>query len=157
MKRLGYLMFALAGCGGSDADVAGEYTIALTNRDNGCMFANWTVGEQANGIPVIVTQDDEVSASVEGVAGGILDLALGGHVYTGSVDGNDLLLELFGTRGQQMGNCSFTYNSLIDAEIAGDNLNGRIEYTAATNGNPDCAALDACVSFQEFNGSRAPE
>ena len=27
--------------------VAGNYTIALTNRDNGCMLANWTVGDTA--------------------------------------------------------------------------------------------------------------
>ena len=49
----------------SDADVASDYTIALTNRDNGCMFENWTVGEQANGIPVIVTQDDALAARVK--------------------------------------------------------------------------------------------
>ena len=37
-------LLALAACT-SPADVAGTYTIALTNRANGCNLQNWTVGE----------------------------------------------------------------------------------------------------------------
>ena len=74
----------------------------------------------------------------------------------GDVDGNDFVLELFGTPSQNSGNCTFTYNSVIDGAISGDTLTGRIEYRAATNGNPDCAAITGCVSFQEFNGTRPP-
>src|SRR5205085_2572645 len=131
-----------AACGGSDVDPTGDYTVALTNRDNGCMFQSWTVGDQASNIPVTVTEDSKsnVSASVGGGAGAVLDLALGAHIYTGGVDGNDLALDLFGTRGQQMGNCSFTYNSTIDATLNGDLLEGRIEYRAATNGGPPARA-----------------
>ena len=153
------ILVVAAACGGdSDTNVEGEYTIALTNRDNGCELMNWVVGNQATNIPVVVVQaESEVTATVNGVAGGVLDLALGSRVYTGAVDGNDLLLELFGTRGQQRGNCSFTFNSNIDASISGDTLTGRIEYRAATNANPDCAALEGCVSFQEFNGTRPPQ
>ena len=152
------ILVTVAACGGgSDADVEGDFTIALTNRDNGCELANWTVGEQSSNIPVLIAQDGaEVTATVNGIAGGVLDLALGSRIYTGTVDGDDLALELFGTRGQQRGNCSFTFNSNIDASISGDTLTGRIEYRAATNANPDCAALEGCVSFQEFNGTRPP-
>jgi len=160
MKRLAGLLLGLSvlGCGGgSDADVAGNYTIALTNRDNGCMLANWTEGESTTGVAVTITQDgSNVTASVEAGAGFVLDVALGGHVYTGSVDGNRVFLELFGSRNQQMGNCAFTYNSDIDASLSTDTLMGKIEYRAATNNNPDCAALENCVSFQEFNGTRPP-
>jgi hypothetical protein len=148
----------MTGCGGgTDADVAGDFTIALTNRDNDCMLANWTVGASTTGVGVTITQDaSDVTASVEAGAGFILDVALGGHVYTGSVRGNDLLLEIFGTRGQQMGNCSYTFNSTIDASLSGDALAGTIDYRAATNGNPDCSELEDCRSFQEFNGTRPP-
>jgi hypothetical protein len=149
----------LVGCGGGDpADVAGNFTISLTNRDNGCNLANWTVGEQASNIPVVITQDgDNATADVQAGAGFLLDAALGSSVYTGDVDGDDLFLELFGTRAQQQGNCTFTFNSEIDASIDGDTLTGVINYRAATVGNPDCAALEGCVSFQEFNGTRPPE
>jgi hypothetical protein len=157
MKRLYPILVLVAACGGSDENVEGDYTIALTNRDNGCMFANWTVGEQAAGIPVVVGQDgSNVTATINGGAGLVLDVALGGRTYTGDIDGDDVRLELFGTRGQQMGNCSFTFNSTIDAKIEEDTLTGRIEYRAATNGNPDCAALEDCLSFQDFNGTRPP-
>jgi hypothetical protein len=149
----------LLGCGSSEpADVAGNYSIALTNRDNGCNLANWTVGEQATGIPVVIMQEGSTAtADVQAGAGFILDAALGSSIYTGDVDGNDLFLELFGNRPQQQGNCSFTFNSEIDASLAGDALSGRINYKAATNDNPDCTALEGCVSFQEFNGTRPPE
>lgn len=151
------ILVAAAACG-SDADVAGDYTIALTNRDNGCDFANWTVGETASNIPVLITQDgSNVTATVNGGAGIVLDLVLGARAYTGGVDGDDLFLELFGTRPQQSGDCTFTYNSVIDASIAGDVLTGRIEYRAATNDNPGCAAIEGCLSFQDFNGTRPPQ
>jgi hypothetical protein len=157
MKRLVSLIL-FAACGGGDANVEGDFTVAVTNRDNGCMFENWVIGESSSGIPVTIAQDGtDVAASIEGGVGAFFDLVLGAHVYTGTVNGNDLFLELFGTRGQQMGNCSFTYNSIIDGSISGDTLTGRIEYTAKTNGNPDCAALEGCVTFQDFNGTRPPQ
>jgi hypothetical protein len=148
----------LVACGGGDpADVAGDYTIALTNRDNGCNLANWTVGESSSNIPVAIEQEGSTAtANVMAGAGVVLDLALGSHIYEGEVDGDDLFLELFGTRSQTQGNCTFTFNSEIDASIDGDTLTGAIRYKAATVGNPDCAPLEGCVSFQEFNGTRPP-
>jgi hypothetical protein len=161
MKRLLGIALTLAfgACGsGSDVDVAGEYTIALTNRDNGCELENYTEGEQASNIPVSITQEgSNVTATVGGGGGLVLDLALGSRVFTGEVDGDDVFLELFGTRGQQQGNCSFTFNSAIDATLDGDVLTGTIDYRAATNDNPDCAALEGCRTFQEFNGTRPPQ
>ena len=105
---------------------------------------------------MITQEGGNATADVQAGAGAILDVALGSSVYTGEVDGNDLFLELFGNRPQVQGNCSFTFNSEIDASIAGDALTGRINYKAATNDNPDCTALEGCVSFQDFNGTRPP-
>jgi hypothetical protein len=151
-------IIALAACGGGDpANVEGNYSIALTNRDNGCMFGNWTEDDTASNIPVIIDQvGAEVEASVEGLTGTFLDLGFGAHVYEGTIDGNDLVLELIGSRAQQMGNCAFTYNSTINARLAIDTLTGRVEYTTATNDNPDCAPIQECLSFQDFNGTRPP-
>ncbi len=138
--------------------MAGDYTIALTNRDNGCNLANWTVGEQSSNIPVVIAQDGSTAtANVMAGAGVVLDLALGSHLYEGEIDGDELFLELFGSRSQTQGNCTFTFNSEIDASIDGDTLTGVINYKAATVGNPDCAPLEGCVSFQEFNGTRPPQ
>jgi hypothetical protein len=154
MKWVALIM--LVACG-EDANIEGNYSIALTNRDNGCNFANYTVGDQESGIPVVITQEGAAAtATVNGGAGLVLDLALGSRVYSGNVDGDEFVLELFGTRGQQSGNCSFTYNSVIDASIAGDAISGRIEYRAATNNNPNCASIEGCLTFQDFNGTRPP-
>lgn len=152
------LLTGLLGCGSDPADVAGSYTIAITNRDNGCMFSSWVVGEQTTGVQVVITQSgDQASASIEGVAGTFFDLWLGSHTYTGTVDGDELTLELFGNRSQASGNCAFTYNSRISGRINGDALSGRVEYTAATNNNPDCSMLESCLTYQDFNGTRPPQ
>jgi len=38
--------------------------------------------------------------------------------------------------------------------LSGDTLDGQIDYTSATNGNPDCAGIESCDSFQELTGTR---
>ena len=156
MKHWGWLL-VLAACGGS-ADVAGNYTIALTNRDNGCNFQGWTVGQQTTGVGVQITQNgSSVTAAVQGAGTIGLDAALGSHTFTGSVSGDKLDLSITGTRALSMGNCAYTYNAAIAATSSGDALSGRITYTAATNGNSDCATLQGCMTFQDFNGTRPPQ
>ncbi len=153
------LSFVATAFGCSDpADVAGDYTVALTNRENGCNFDNWTVGNTSSNIPVTITQEgSSMSATVGGGAAVVLDLALGGHVYQGDVDGSHLTATIYGNRSATNGNCTFTYNSTFDADSDGDFLTGEIRYTPATNGNPDCATIEGCVNRQEFNGSRPPQ
>lgn len=155
MKRLAFLVL-LCACG-SDANVAGNYSIDLTNRDNGCNFNGWTVGSQA-AVPVLFTQSgSEVTATVQGVTAALLlDGLLGDHVFKGSVDGDTVALDIQGTVAQQMGNCAFTYNSAFDAKASGDSMSGRIDYRTATNNQSDCAAIKDCVTFQEFAGARPP-
>jgi hypothetical protein len=139
------------------ADVAGAFSISITNRENGCNLNPWTVGSQSTGVPVTITQSGSTaSADVGGLARVALDLSLGAHVYQGEVDGNSLALKIQGTRAGQQGNCAYTLNSAIDATIDKDSLVGTIKYGAATNGNSDCAALTNCVSSQDFNGTRPP-
>lgn len=159
MKHLACVLFTCAiGCGGnSPVDVAGNYSVAVTNRDNGCMLANWTVGNSTPNIPVTITQSGaNATATITGVVGLFVSAGLGSNVYTGTVDGASLDLELLGTRSQTMGNCTFTYNSAIAATLDGDVLEGRVEYRVAGNGNPDCTVFDNCLSYQDFNGTRPP-
>lgn len=157
MKHLAWLLLVAVGCGSSDADVEGAWTIAVTNRDNGCNFANWTDGNQASGIPVQIDQEGSaVNATITGGTGAYLSLVLGSNVFTGDVSGDDLALTLFGTNSATSGNCTYTYNAELSGTVTDDTMTGRIDYTAKGNGNPDCAAIDGCVTFQEFNGTRPP-
>ncbi len=152
------LFGSTAACGAGDpADVAGNYTMAITNRENGCMIQNWTVGNQTTGVQVTVTQQDEnVTAVVEGAAGFVYNAWLGDDTFRGTVSGSTVDLEILGSQSYMMGNCTYTYNALLDANADGDSLSGRIIYTAATNDNPDCTTLDGCSSLQEFSGVRPP-
>lgn len=150
------LLFAVA-CDTEPADVAGDYSIALTNRANGCSFTDWEVGNTASNIPLTITQEEaNVSGTVGGASGGLLNLWLGSNVYQGTVTGDSVTMTIYGERSSTEGNCTYTINSTIDADLNGDILSGDIEYTAATNGNPDCGAIEGCVSLQEFNGTRPP-
>lgn len=156
-RLLLWCSLALAACGSDPADVAGDYSIALTNGANGCAFENWEEGSTAQNIALTVTQDGEsASATVGGLAGAYVELVLGSRVYQGTVDGDQLHLQIFGTPSATEGNCTWTVNSTVRAELDGDVLTGTIDYTKATNGNPDCAAFEGCVTRQNFNGTRPP-
>ncbi|MBP6628614.1 MAG: hypothetical protein KBG28_19405 [Kofleriaceae bacterium] len=147
----------LVGCGGDPVDAAGAYTANVTNRDNGCNLANWQVGNSAAGIGITITQSGAgVTATVDGVAGGLLSLALGSNVFTGEVDGSHLAMVIVGTRAQTTGNCTFTYDADLEADLDGDVLTGTLSYRAATNDQSDCAPIEGCVSRQDFNGARPP-
>ena len=155
MKRL--LLVLLAACGGgSDANVEGNYTMGVTNRENGCNFNGYTVGNQGM-VAVNITQNgSDASATVTGGGGFLLALVVGSNVYTGEVDGSDVDLAIIGTIGATMGNCAYTYNSEIHGKADGNSMSGRIEYRAVTNMNSDCGAITGCLTFQEFSGSRPP-
>lgn len=150
---------ALSACGGDDpVDAAGTYAVSLTNRENGCNNPNWTVDETATGIGVVITQNGTgVTADVQpGGARIALDLVLGGHVFTGTVDGNHLDLLITGTPSFSMGTCDYTIDAEIDATLDGDVLSGNIYYRARTDGATDCGALTGCASRQQMLGNRPP-
>lgn len=156
MRRL-LLLAIFAGCGTDTVNAQGNYSISLTNGPNGCNFQNYTVGQSTTGVSVAMTQQGtNASADIMGGGGLVLDAFIGGHVFTGSVDGDKLDLKLAGTKPQQMGNCTFTYNGEILATLDKDTLTGTINYVAAGNGNSDCASIQGCKTTQDFNGTRPP-
>jgi hypothetical protein len=160
MKRLvvGVAAAVLAGggCGTDPVDAEGTYSVGITNRENGCNFANWTVGAMTSGVQVVVTQTGtSANADVQGGAGFVLDVALGSSVFSGRVDGAKLDLIIEGIRPNTSGNCTYTYDARLFATLTGDALAGRIEYSAAHNNHSDCSAVE-CTSRQDFSGSRPP-
>jgi hypothetical protein len=155
---LGAALALGAGCSSDPANVAGTYTVAVTNGKNECEFAGYTVGDTASGISMVVKQSgSDVSADFGGTGAGVLlDLVLNDHTFEGSVDGNDLDLKITGSRALSKGNCAYTINARATGAIDGDVLTGQIDYTAATNANPDCGTLEGCHTVQNFNGTRPP-
>lgn len=161
--KAGILACALvaAGCG-SDADVAGNYTVALTNGTNGCQLGNFNEGDSSSGVQIGITQEgSHLTLTVMGVAALYLGGLLGanGNVFTGDVDGDDISVTATGVKPNTTGNCTFTYNSHISGTLDGDVLRGKIEYRAADNGNSDCSQpqIHGCLTFQDYNGTRPPQ
>ncbi len=149
---------ACSGGGGPAADFTGNYTVAITNKDNGCNYPNWTVGNTASGIPLTVTQSgDSVTGTVTGLTGTYMNLVLGTNTFTGSGSGATVTLTAYGTRNATSGNCAYTTNAIISATLTGDALQGTISYTPKTNGSPDCGALASCASVQAMSGARPPK
>jgi hypothetical protein len=153
------ICLVLVGCGGSGnvANVAGDYSINVTNGANGCNYPNWMQGTMASNIAFTITQN---GASVTGVLGGAVaiyfDGLLGGHTFTGGVEGSTVQMTLYGKTVAQSGNCTYTVNATVTGTSNGNFLAGTIDYTDQGNGNPDCAAIQGCKSTQSFTGSRPP-
>jgi hypothetical protein len=159
MNRLHLLAgLALAACSSTPADIAGDYSVAVTNETNGCNFASYVVGNQSTGVTVTITQTGgSATAAVTGLGVFALDAVLGGHTFTGTVDGDAVNLSLQGTATMMTGNCAYTYNGAIIATADGDALMGKLTYTGATNNNSDCGSIQGCVTYQDFSGTRPPQ
>ena len=165
MRATPLLVLAVAlGCSGQSsgvaaapADVSGRYTVAVTSRENGCGFPNWTVGNTAENIPFDVTQTGaDATGTVEGLTGTFLALWLGTRRFDGSVFGSTVTMTARGTNPQLDAGCRFTVDATIDGTLTGNALQGTIRYAAQTSGGPECAAKIGCASTQEFSGSRPP-
>lgn len=150
------LWLCVAACGSDDLDAAGDYTVTVTDGLNGCNLPSWTSGAMSSATVTLTQSSNNVTAVVTGLAAIVLDLGLGGHSFTGKINGSTLELDLFGTRSNSSGNCTYTLNAKIRAVLQGDALTGQIDYTSATNGNPDCGGIAGCDSFQDIAGTRAP-
>jgi len=146
---------SLAAC--APADVSGSYTVAVTDQDNGCNLANWTVGSSAQGIPFAITQS---GAAIDGTVGGVtgigLSLAFGTNVFHGNVAGTHVDMTLSGTRAMNQGACAYTWVGEAQGDLTGNALQGTITYRAQTNNSSDCGTLQTCRSVQAFSGTRPP-
>lgn len=160
MKSFVGSLVILGACASDPVQVGGDYTVGVTDRDNGCNFENWTVGAMNSGIPISISQNGtKVTATVNGLTGAYLNVIFGTMAYDGTVDGSALDLELQGSHALTKGNCAYTFNSQIIATANGDLITGKINYLPATNGNSDCTTMmiEGCLSYQDFTGSRPPQ
>ena len=139
------------------ANVAGTYTVALTNGANGCMLDNWRSGETSNGTEVVFTQDGaNAQAQVNGITGGVLELFLGSRRFTGTVSGTQVTMRLEGTRAASTGACAYTSVAELTGTLTGNALQGTIVWKYSTNNNADCGYRNACETLQTYSGSRPP-
>ncbi len=160
MRRVaGSLLLVVVGAasGCAPVDISGNYTVSLTNGDNGCDFDNWMVGDTTSGVPMAVTQtEDQLQLNVGGVGGAYLDIALGSSTFNGQIQGTGVTAALVGSRGNSLGMCTFTVTVDLDASVSGDFMEGTLTYRPVTNMHADCAPIEGCQSVQSFNGTRPP-
>ncbi len=137
-------------------NVTGEYSVSAVYGENGCAFTDWPTGNALQNVPFTVTQTGaELTAELGGIVGGVVALIHGSNKYTGTLKGNSATLTIFGTVPQSKGNCTYTFNNVVVATFSGDFVTGRLSFTPAVTGNPDCAAV-ACESVMSVNGARPP-
>ncbi|MBK8170062.1 MAG: hypothetical protein IPK60_06925 [Sandaracinaceae bacterium] len=150
-------MVSTAACGSDPVDVAGDYSLSLTNHENACMFPNWNENATTTGVQMTLTQNgSSVSATAGGLVAPALDIYLGSHVFTGELVGEHMDLHIAGTRAGSTGACAYTINANVSADIDGDVLTGTITYVAQHNNSADCGYLLTCANEQAFNGTRPP-
>ena len=163
--ELGVLMMAitlpLAGCSSDGsftaaANLNGNYTVSVTNADNGCNLDNWETGKSTSDIPFLIEQNGTtVNGTLQGVAAIALGLSIGTNKFQGTSTGSDFQITAYGTIPRTQNQCTFTLNAAISGGISGDAISGTISYAPAASDNPDCASLQ-CTSTQNFNGTRPP-
>jgi hypothetical protein len=140
----------------ASANLAGEYTVAVTNADNGCMIENWEVGKSTSGIPFsIMQQDSNLNGTLEGAAGVVLLVTIGSNMFGGKAADETFDLTAYGQIPRMQGTCTFKLNAEIQGTISGDLISGTIKYAPAISNDPACASLQ-CSSTQNFNGTRPP-
>jgi len=153
----------LSGCSSDTAfktatpsNIAGNYTLTITNGDNGCMLENWESGKSTASIPFVITQDgSNANGTLQGAAAVVLGLFIGTNQFTGSVSASDFVMTAYGTIPRHQDMCAYNLNARVTGSIAGDAISGTIDYAPATSTNPACMSVQ-CTSTQSFNGTRPP-
>lgn len=151
------LIAAVAACSGNDggeppAQVAGSYTLTITDGQNGCNVQNFTTNASQTGITVDVTQDGSgVSATLTNSVGLVLMFSAG-DTLAGSIEGSEASLTSSSSRAQ--GNCAYSATATANMRFSGNQVQGTILYSSSGNGSSDCGVLQQCTSTQTFTGSR---
>jgi hypothetical protein len=155
------VLLSIAGCSSdssfaASSNLAGSYTVSVTNADNGCMIQNWEAGKSTSDIPFLIEQQDKnLNGTLQGLAGAALFLSIGTNMFVGTATGSDFDITAHGTTMHAQGTCMYELNAEIQGSISGDLISGTIKYAPATSNDPACASLQ-CSSTQNFNGTRPP-
>jgi len=152
---------SLLGCSSDSSfkaapDLAGSYTVSVTNGDNGCMIEKWEVGKSTTDIPFLIEQQGtSLTGTLTGLAGLALGLSIGTNKFVGSANDDDFDITAYGSVKHTQDACMYELNAQIQGAISGDAISGTITYAPATSNDPACASLQ-CSSTQNFNGTRPP-
>jgi len=160
---IGSLLALLVACGDDDngsgppADVSGVYSVSITNTNNDCQYANWTIGNTAQNIEFDVTENGAAaSGNVKGLAN-IYFAVLGIGTLTGNVSGASASMTAVGTTPVHKDSCTYTVRATANFTLTGNTINGSMVYTNETNHDPSCGILSTCSSTQSIAGSRPPK
>ncbi|MFO0558066.1 MAG: hypothetical protein U0269_08600 [Polyangiales bacterium] len=146
----------VAGC--APLNVAGTYSGAVTNRDNGCMLSNYNVGDMTSGINMVVTQSgSDVTVDVQGLAGVALSLFTANpDPMRGTATPVGFSVSKIGRNGTTSGDC--TYNTVVEANgtLNGDSLSGTVTYRYQVTNAAACGFRATCRTEQSFAFVRPP-
>lgn len=139
----------------ADVDAAGTYTLTVTAGANGCMFENWRQGETSVLEVMVMQERRNVTATVGGVAGLIVQGVTGQNLFTGTVDEDTLSLGIVGTQVHTMLDCMMTIDYELSATLDGDVLVGELRSRAIPLAQTAaCAPRVGCTSLQSLLGMR---
>jgi hypothetical protein len=142
------------GQGGPAADVAGEYTVSLTNQQSSCML-DWRQGAKTNGVMFTIRQDGtNLTAEAGGDAAVSLVLITGTNAFVGNVEGDTFTLVADGPTVFTTGACSYTVQATVEGTLQGDIITGTLTYRPVLSTDPQCAQY-ACAAVAAFTGVRA--
>ena len=153
---LALVVAAAAACSSNDngppAQVAGDYTLTVTDNQNGCNVENFTTGDTQTGITVTITQNgSSLSATGTGSSGLMLAFATGNTV-SGWIDGQEA--SLTSSVNHTQGGCAYSTTATVNITFSGNQFEGTVLYTDSGNGSPDCGVMQQCTSTQKVTGSR---
>lgn len=155
MRTIPLALLAVVACSSGNsappADVAGTYTLSVTDGMNACQLSTFTTGATSTGVRVQITQNgSSVSAAVMGYSGLLLGFATG-NTLSGTISGSQATLTATGNH--TLNNCAYTTTATADMTFDGKQVQGTITYTDSGNGSSDCGVLQSCTSSQTFTGS----
>lgn len=146
-------------CGGTDEPVNfnGTYTTTITNKANGCEFANWMVGNKTQNVEVVMATDatdaKSVVVTVQGFAGGFLELFVGSRIFISNTNGNEISGLLLGRESTDAG-CMQQSRIRINGKLNGDALDGTLTYGFVVKNPETCGIKASCATQQTIVGSR---
>lgn len=143
------------------ADLAGDYTVTLTNVSNTCPGVPGWEDDQMTELEYDIRQNGaELSAAVQGNAALEVVVLTGADEFNGSIHGNSFVLTDVGPNVTTVGTCSYTVNAVVSGAVDGDAITGKVIYRPQLSADPscnaDCAPYD-CEVEQDYAGTRAQD
>jgi hypothetical protein len=167
-------LVATSGCGGdtssgtggsggtapaeTPADIAGDYTVALTNHENTCPDVpdTWE-GGMTEGVPFSIEQHGvKLTAETMGPSALAFIVRTGTNAFAGEIHDSHFVLTDHGTKEDMYGDCTYTLDVIVEGDLDGDTITGTVTYEPVISDSPACEDYD-CAAVQGFAGARPPK